>query len=69
MTEATWRLTELDFGASLRANILTVPLLAAATFCIVTWTRPRMRTQRAELMVAAAALAATAVNNVAPRLF
>ena len=69
MTEATWQLTEFDFHASLRANVLTIPLLAAATLCVLTWTRPRMRTRRAEFGAAAALLAAAAVNNLAPRFF
>jgi hypothetical protein len=67
MTEATWRLTELDVGASLRANVLTMPLLAAAACCILAWARPQLRTRRAELAAAAIMLAACLVNNLAPR--
>lgn len=68
MTEATWRLTELDLGASLRANVLAIPLLAAVTASILLWRRPRMRTRSHEMAVAAVALAAAAINNAAAAL-
>jgi hypothetical protein len=69
MTESTWRLMQLDMGASLRANVLTVPLLALAAGCILLWARPRIRSRRHEIAVLMTLLAATAINNAATRLF
>lgn len=66
MTEATWRLTELDLGGSLRANLLAIPLLGAVTLAILLWKRPRMRTRRHEVAAIGLALAAAAINNAAP---
>lgn len=68
MTEATARLADLDLAGSLRANVLTVPLLAAATLAILLWKWPRIRTRRSELYVLAGAVAAIAVNNLVPPL-
>jgi hypothetical protein len=65
MTEATYRLVHLDLAASLRANVLTIPLLAAAAWCLIAWTAPRLRTRGQEHLFFAGALAATAINNAA----
>ena len=64
MTEATYRLVHLDLSGSLRANVLTMPLLAAAAWCLMWWTAPRLRTRGQEYLFFAGALLAAAINNV-----
>lgn len=66
MTEATYRLVHLDLAGSLRANILTVPLLAFVVWCLLRWTAPRLRMHRQELACLAIILAGTLINNLVP---
>lgn len=66
MTEATYRLVHLDPAGSLRANVLTVPLLAVGCWCLLRWTAPRLRTRGQEYAFLALTLAAVLVNNVVP---
>lgn len=66
MTEATYRLVHLDLPASLQANVLTIPFLAAASWCLLAWKAPRMRSRRDEYVAFAILLAAIAINNLAP---
>ncbi|MBV9881421.1 MAG: DUF2752 domain-containing protein [Sphingomonadaceae bacterium] len=64
MTEASYRLVHLDLAGSLRANVLTVPLLAAAAWCLVLWTAPRLRTRGQEYLFLGGAVVAAAINNL-----
>jgi hypothetical protein len=66
MTEATYQLTHLNFGESLRANVLTLPLLLFATACLLLWRTPRLSTRRREYAFFAMAVGAGVINNLAP---
>lgn len=69
MTEATYQLAHGHVGASLAANVLTIPFWAAVLAMILRWSAPRIATRRGEYVALAMIVAATIINNVAPRWF
>jgi hypothetical protein len=68
MTEATYRLTYLDFSGAAQANILVFPTLAAFVVALLTWRVPDLRTRARELQFIAILVLGTVINNVAPAL-
>jgi hypothetical protein len=69
MTEASHQLARFDVPASLRANVLTIPLLVLAAIVILRWQAPTLATRRREMSFFAIAVVGTLINNLAPALF
>ena len=68
MTEASHQLARFDIGASLRANVLTIPVLILAATIILRWQAPKLATRRREVSFFVIAILGTILNNIAPVL-
>lgn len=68
MTEATNRLTRLDFVGAAQANVLVYPTLAAFAAMLLSWWAPKLRTRGQEFGFLGAIIAGVVINNVVPPL-
>ena len=66
MTEATYQLLHLQLASAFRANALVLPVLGMIGLAILCWQVPRMNSTRREICFFGAAIAGTAINNLAP---
>jgi hypothetical protein len=69
MTEATHRLTRLDFVGTAQANVLVYPTLAAFAVMLLSWRAPKLNTSRQEIAFLGTIVAGVVINNVVPALF
>jgi len=69
MTEASHQLARFDLDASLRANVLTIPVLISAAIVVLRWQAPKLATRRREMAFFAIAIVGTLINNLAPPMF
>ena len=68
MTEATHRLTRLDFVGAAQANVLVYPTLATFAVMLLLWRAPKLKTRRQELGFLSAIVAGVVINNILPAL-
>lgn len=68
MTEASHQLARFELGASLRANILTIPVLMLAATVVLRWQAPKLVSRRREVAFFAVAILGTMINNIASAL-
>ncbi|WP_162888194.1 DUF2752 domain-containing protein [Sphingomonas mesophila] len=66
MTEAAYQLAHFNVGASLVANVLTIPFLLVIAIAVWRWERPVLRSKGDELLFLGGTIAATVLNNVVP---